>query len=230
MSKRIDNLKYEGNSTPDLFIDSPAEFLCKTIAEELLKVPQWVEVFGDRIDPYKRMDYQISTLPGLRIYNNQYTKEFESWFVEGDIQADIIYPASIRRRETQQLQDTVSAALLQQFRRPTFFDTLCSKNPGLNELGKRYSVDKSLGFEWNDTLVPLTQVTINFRTDLRQWDVYLEGDNRTKDDPFERTLGNLKRVVYTLQALKADAETEEEVEEQTDLEIESNEAILSQTV
>jgi hypothetical protein len=195
-SERIDNF------AANPFLDGPTEFLVKTMAAELVKVPQFKLIFAEYIDCYRRMDYPIRGLPALRLYNNAFVKEFESWFITGDIICDVIFPASLRRIQTQQLQDTISAALLQQFRRPSFFTACEALVPGLNELGKTFSVDKSRGFQWNDDLVPLTQITVNFRLDLREWDLYLEAQDRTKDDPFERTLGDLGEIITTIQALR----------------------------
>lgn len=191
------------------FFTGPAEFLVQEMKRQLLLVPQWTKIFGDYIDCYKRMDYSMRNLPALRIYNDDARKEYESWFVEGDIKADLILPAVLRRNELQQVQDTLSMALLQQFRRPTFFELMSGIVPGLNELGKRFAVDKSLGFEWEEAWVPLTQITINFRLDLRVWDDYLEETDRTKDSPFEKVLGDLDRIVSTIQGLKDDSEVAE---------------------
>lgn len=220
MVERVDNLAYsteaptvlkstieaEGST---LFLTGPAEFLCNEAAAHLKADPLWAKIFGDFIDPYKRMDYPQRALPALRIYNNVYEKEFESWWVEGDLVLDVIFPASIRRKETQQIPDTISAALLQQFRRTSFFNDMSAKVPALNELGKKFNVDKSLAFEWaEDQLVPLTQILVNFKIDLRIWDDYLESDNRTKDSPFERTLADLRRIVSEIQALRDDGTVE----------------------
>lgn len=209
MSERIDVLtdSYEGDKTT-IFFDGPAEFLVKQLAAKLKAVPEFAEVFGESIFGYLRQDFSIRQLPGMRIYNQRFTKEYESWFITGDVKIDVIFPASIRREETQQLQDTLSAAIVQQFRRPGFFSAMEAVVPGLNELGKTVSSDKSLGFEWGEDVVPLTQLTINFRIDLRQWDEYLEATNRTKEQPFKPTLGDLKRIVSVIEGLREDMETE----------------------
>lgn len=204
--------------TQDKFIDSPGDFICQKISEQLVLVPQFKAIFGDAIDAYKRMDYSVRALPALRIYNNTYQKPDESWFINGDIIADIIFPANLRRLETQNLQDLLTGALMQQFRRPTFFLTLTGLIPGLNELGRKFNVDKSLGFEWDNNEVPLTQITLNFKLDLREWDLYLESTDRTKDIPFEKTLANLDTVVNTVQGLRDDNTTVEvTTEQQTDI-------------
>lgn len=212
MAERIEktDLNPETGFT-DLWLDGPGEFLVKRIVDQLKATPQWTAIFGDFIDPYQRMDYGERNLPSLRVYCEQYTKEFESWFINGDVVADIIFPPNLRRNELEQIPDTVSAAMLQQFRRPKLFEALTVLVPGLNELGKRFEVDKTLAFEWGENLVPLTQIRVNFRLDLRRWDEYLEETNRTKDDPFTRVLGNLDLVASTIRGLNDDNETEVEI-------------------
>lgn len=213
MSERINKL----DSNP--FLDGPAEFLVKSIAQRLLAVPQFAKIFGDSIDCYKRMDYSIRGLPAMRVYNNQFVKDYESWFINGSVTLDLILPASLRRQELQQVQDTLSAAVVQQFRRPGFFAALEGDVPGLNELGKRVEVDKSLGFEWGEQIVPLTQITLNFRLDLRKWDDYLEAQNRTKDSPFEETLGDLEKLYGVIEGLKSDS-SQVQVAVETDFNLE----------
>jgi hypothetical protein len=220
MSERIDNLQYvktppavlpttvEGQATT-LFLTSPAEFLCEQCALKLRSVPNWRAIFGDSIDAYCRMDYSQRALPALRIYNKVYDKQFESWWVEGDLVLDVIFPASIRRRETQQYADTVAGALLQQFRRVDFFNAMSAVVPAINELGKKFRVNKSLAFEFSEeNLVPMTQILVNFKIDLRIWDTYLESDYRTKDDPFERTLANLAKIATTIIAVDDDGDVD----------------------
>lgn len=218
-SPRIDNLIFSPAPQPpaafdttNLFFDGPDEFLIKVICKLLLGDPVWPQFFADRIDPYRRMDYSIRELPALRIYTEGDEKQGESWFIAGNIKADIIFPASIRRDQTQQIQNTLASALLQQFRRPAFFNSACALVPGLNELGKIFRSDKSLGFAWNEEYVPLTQLTLNYRIDLRQWDNYLEATGRTKDSPFSPILGDFKKLVTDIQALKDDG-TEDVVTE-----------------
>jgi len=203
MAERIDKINLKLGQ-PNPYIDGPAEFLVKSLREQLLQVEEFKLIFGDFMDAYKRMDYPLVALPALRMYNETFTKDFESWFIDGDITLDVLFPANVRRDQLQQFQDTLSSALLQQFRRPTFFESMCELVPGLNELGKRFSVDKSLGFEWGEAIVPLTQIRLNFRIDLRKWDDYLESTNRTKDDPFKRTLGDLKLLAGVIQGLLDD--------------------------
>lgn len=196
MAKRIDALTINlmTNLRNSIFINGPAEYLCKVIADLLKAESHFATIFGEDIDSYMRMDYGFRNFPAMRIYNRIYRKEFESWFINGDIICDIILPADLRREELQLFTDCLSSAMVQQFRRPTFFSEVEAKVPGLNELGKSVDVDKSLAFEWEDNQAPLTQIVLNFRIDLRQWDNYLEATDRDKDTPFEETLAGLTEL------------------------------------
>lgn len=203
--ERISNLVVPLDSGQlTIFKDNPIEFLCASIAAQLAETDEWPTIYGEYIDGYERMDYDFRNLPALRIYNETGSKDGESWFINGDIKMDSILPPNIRREETQQCQDTLVGALIQQFRSHTFFEAICTKVPGLNELGKIVGWDKSLGFNFEEQMAPLTQITLNFRLDLRRWDDYLESQNRTVNEPFKATLANFKRLNSTIQALKDD--------------------------
>lgn len=199
MAERIDAV------SRDTFLSGPTEFLASIVAGQIALVPQFVAVFGPRIDAYQRLDYSMRELPAIRIYNNTFTKDFESWFIEGELILDAIFPPATRREKLQLFQDTVSAALLQQFRRTAFFEAVTALVPGLNELGKSFSVDKALGFSFGSgDPAPLTQMRANFRLDLRQWDDFLTQDGRTKADPFERTIENLEVIHTEIEGLLED--------------------------
>lgn len=195
MTERIDNLA----SNP--FLLGPA-ILAAHLKTQIAAVDQFVLIFGDCIDDYKRNDYAVRNLPALRIYNESYKKEFDSWFIEGDIVLDCILPAHLRRNLIQETQDTLSSAFLQQFRRRTFFNTMCTLVPGLNELGKTFSVSKDMEFVFDDKYCPAMQMLVNFKIDIRQWDNYLESQYLTKDDPFEATLSDLELIAARINALE----------------------------
>ncbi len=218
MTDRIDELYPEGREPTkeqdnySIFLSGPAEYLAKKVAKLIKEEPKWHKIFGEAVESYERMDFSMRDFPALRIYEKGYTKQYDSWFVEGDLFIDIILPDSLRRDQLQFIQDSLSSALVQQFRRPSFFTDLEAVVPGLNEIGKTVVVDKALGFEFSDdVIVPLTQIRVNFRIDLRIWDKFLEEDLRTKDDPFERTLGDLERVVTVIQGLRDSEEVEKEI-------------------
>lgn len=213
----------------DPFLDGPTQYLCKTLALELAKVRPFAQVFGEFIDGYMRMDYAIRNLPALRIYNTTYAKTAESWYIEGEVTADIIWPAELRRGEVQLLPDMVTAALIQQFRRMSFFTTVLAKVKGLNELGKSMRIDKGAAFQLSaEEVVPLTQLQINFRIDLSAWDRWLEEDARTKDEPFQRTLLNLESFIGRIGAVRDDATDAELAAEENSLEIGVEQSTLTE--
>lgn len=213
--EKIDKVKYDAPVRPSvnerwetLFLTGPAEFLCRAIADQLKLEPVWKSVFGDFIDPYKRMDYGMRNLPALRIYCDTYRREGESWYIQGAVTLDMIFPPSIRRPELEQLPATFSSAMLQQFRTRPFFDAVSAKVPGLNELGKFFDVDKSLAFDMGDgddedgpTLTPLCQINVGMRIQIEDWDAYMEQDDREADSPFLRTLGDLKKLRISIQGV-----------------------------
>lgn len=210
--------RYDGNppETPNPFISSPAEFMSRIIAIELKKVDVFTRIFGEYIDSYPRDDYPVRALPAMRIYDKGYRKTSESHYIVGELFVDLVLPSLLRRYENQEVADILSSALMQQFRRPEFFNTLCELIPGLNELGREYNVDKDLVFVWQENQVPLTQIRMNFRIDLKEWDNYLELTDRTKQDPFVKTLGDLETLAGTIEGLR-DNETEVEISIEQDL-------------
>lgn len=218
MPERIENLVYEPTQPPtrepeqtNLFLTQPGEFLVNVLVKNLKKSEHWTRLFGEYIDSYQRMDYSIRSLPAMRIYCNKWRRDFESWYINGDLQIDIIWPPSIRRVENQKLPQTISGAILQQLSSMSFFVEVGKEVPGLNELGKVVSTDMTMGFHWQDEIVPLTQITANFRINLQEWDEYMESDYRTTDDPFERTLADLKLVATTIEGLRDDGKVDVEI-------------------
>ena len=194
MTERVDIL-----DTPTWFLQ-PGDRIVQSIVEELLAEPTFKLIFGDRIDPYMRMDYGARDFPALRIYSLTGVKEAETWYLAGDVTADIIFPASLRREEWQKLPDLVTAALLAMFRAQPFFERIRAKVPGLNQLGWRFGYDKTNAFRMSeaDDMHSLTRLTINFRVNLNEWDEYLESDDRTPEQPFERTLGDLRTLYLSI--------------------------------
>jgi hypothetical protein len=208
MEDKLDRLSPEVEGGPALFLSGPGQFLATAVAEALKKEPHFNLIFGDSVDDYDREDYSMRELPALRVYNFTSTKLQESHYITGELFADVIWPPSIRRNETEKFISQVGTALLQQFRRQPFFAAMRLAVPGLNELGKVFTVDKSMSFQnelMGEEECPVTHITINFRLDLKEWDAYLEMQGRTKEDPFDITLENLRVIASTIQAIKTES-------------------------
>ena len=227
MTERIDNLFYElpsRSSTREpletnLFLTQPGEFLVETVASQLRSTSVWAELFSaEAIESYDRMDFSMRDLPAMRIYVDEYVKNAETWYENGDVLIDMIWPASIRRNDLTRLPSTVAGAMIQQLRSDTFFEAIAAKVPGLNELGKIVRANFNLVFKYENDLFPLTRLTVNYRILLAEWDEYAESDYRTKDEPFARTLEDLKRIVTTIKGLEEIDPDDSEVEIQIDQE------------
>lgn len=193
------------------FIDGPTQALVKAVAQQIAKTQEFRYIFGENIDVYERIDYSFRQLPALRIYNEKYRKEQESHYINGELVIDVLYPADLRREELQYFQDVLASAMMQQFRRPGIFQTLVAMIPGLNELGKIFDVDKTLGLVVQEGACPLTQMKPNFRIDLKMWDAYLESTGRTKEDPFNVTLKDLKTVASEILPIKEDGSVDQPI-------------------
>ena len=205
MTERIDHLKEEP------FLDGPGDALSASVAAALRTVSPFALIFGTAIEDYPRQDFTLRDLPAIRIYNDNYAKTAESWFIDGELTLDIVLPMSCRRGELQRFPDKLSAALMQQFRRPSFFSKVSASVPGLNYLGKAFTVDKTLAFNIETNEVPAVQCKADWRVDLRAWDDYLERDGRTKDDPFDRTLVSLRGYAISIAGLNDDGSEEIEL-------------------
>lgn len=208
MAERIETL-----DSPTWFLQ-PGDRITQSVVEELLAIPVMVKIFGDRIVPYKRMDFGAREFPALRVYSPNGSKAAETWYLNGDVRIDVIFPASLRRDEQQRFPDLVTSALLAVFRAQPFFEAVKAKVPGLNQLGWNFSYDKDLGFIQRDAedINPLTQITLNYRVNLNEWDEYLESDDRTPEQPFEKTLADLEKIYVELQAKDDDNATADTVD------------------
>lgn len=193
------------------FIDGPTEALVKAVAASIAATPEWRFIFADNIDTYERIDYSFRQLPALRVYNQHYRKLHESHYIEGELVLDMLLPAAMRRDELQRFQDVLSAAMLQQFRRPNKFAELVAQVPGLNELGKVFDVDKTLGLMVGEGACPLLEMKPNFRIDLKVWDAYLESTGRTKEDPFNVTLKNLVTIATVILPVREEVQQGKQV-------------------
>jgi hypothetical protein len=185
------------------FLSGPGELLCFHSARLLLEVPEWRGFFGEYIDGYYREDYGIRNLPALRFYSDKFESESQSWWLDGNVDMDVLLPPSLRRGDLQKVSDVVVAALLQQFRRDSFLEGLRLVVPGLNYYGRGFHADKNKAWQpasSESELIPMAAVSLNFRVDLREWDAYLESADRTVDDPFRKTLKTLASIGTIIRA------------------------------
>lgn len=203
MANRLDLLE-----APDWFLQC-GDRIVEVLAVELAAEKTFARIFGASIFAYKRMDIGVREMPALRIYNDVGRSESQTGYESGDIKLDVIFPADIRRQNMQKFPDLVTSALKAAFRAQPFFRRVRAQVPGLNQLGWSVSYDKSLGFKPGDDVdpCPVTQLTVNFRVLLEEWDRYLESDDRSPETPFDRTLGDLERIYVETLAKDNDGTT-----------------------
>lgn len=202
MLERIDQL------ATNPWLDGPTQFLISAVVDSLRSEPTFALVFGEFIDAYQREDYGMRNLPALRMYSLTGKKTSEDWFIDGEIKCDAIFPPRIRRADLMAVPSMVVSALMQQFRRVSFFTAVGKYVPGLNRLGRELGYDHSLALRVGDDLCPVSQITMDYRIDLRQWDRYLEANGRTVDQPFEQTLLDLRAMTGSLIGLRDDGTAE----------------------
>lgn len=194
MGDRLDQIE-----NPSWFLQ-PADGIVAGMVALLKMEPVFAKIFGEEIDGYKRMDYGARAFPAMRIYSDTGRNEGVTWYAQGDVKVDVILPASVRRDDLQVFADRVTSVLFAQIRRQPFLDSMRKLVPGLNELGKLFSWDKGLAFQpaESEDLFPMVQLVVHYRVLMEEWDRFLESDERTVDQPFERTLDDLLTFYMTL--------------------------------
>ncbi len=193
MGDRVDILE-----SPTWFLQ-PGDRIVETLVDQLKAEPTMQLIFGDNIEGYRRMDYGVRQFPAMRVYNETGEKTAETWYVNGDIKIDIGLPPSLRRAQNQKFPDLLVSAMLSLFRAQPFFERVRAHVPGLNQLGWNFRYDKGLAFvPAEGDPVPLTQIVVNFRVLLTEWDAYLESDDRTPQQPFEKTLEDLRIIALSI--------------------------------
>ena len=202
-----------------LFLDSPGQFLVRKLIQQMGQVPGFVNLFGAPVfgsaengfrleqagkwADYGRQDWSIRQLPAIAIYEAEAEDKMgRNSYVNGTIQIQVCWPASFRRSDLSRIPAAFKGALMNFFESKLatsmldeiYFHVRPEKVPGLNELGKVMNWSPNTeGLVEND-FVPVTMVSVKYRLDLRSWYRYLEFDNRTIDQPFDRTLADLTQI------------------------------------
>lgn len=178
--------------------------------QELMNERVFQQIFGESVADYQRMDFGFRNLPALRVFNVSGNSNAQTWYVSGDLRVEVIFPPLIKRSELQVFPDLLVTAILAQLRRPSFFNAMRRRVPGLDQLGFNYTWDKGLGFKAADQedVAPMTALGVNFRVNKDVWDQHVEAnDDREQDSPFLRTLSQLERFTGIIQAMKDDSTT-----------------------
>ncbi len=152
---------------------------------------------------YQRFDWAVTQLPAINVFegDSQNKTSDQAWLM-GTIKFQIYWPPNQRRSDLARVQQAFQSALEQFFSSKYVREMLDelyyiqrpAKVYGLNEYGKELSWTPNVeGFAANE-LVPVTIVDVKYRIDKRAWYRALEFFDRTKANPFQKTLVPLTGV------------------------------------
>lgn len=201
------------------FIDAPGQFLVRSLIQQMAQVPGFVQLFGvpkfssaatgfrleqaGKWADYARHDWSIRQLPAIAIYEAEAEDKISrNAYINGTLQIQVCWPASFRRSDLSRIPTAFKGALVNFFESKLVTSMLDEiywhqrpeKIPGLNELGKVINWSPNTEGLVESDFVPVTLVSVKYRLDLRSWYRYLEFDDRTIDQPFDRTLADLTQI------------------------------------
>lgn len=189
-------------------LTGPGQDLVGKLLMQLSAVAGFVTIFGpykskndqQRWADYQRLDWSVRMLPAINVFPAATEdKTSDNAWLNGTLTLQIMWPPSFRRGDMQRIETAFKAALQNFFASKFASDMMDElywivrpmKVAGLNELGKTMTWTPNVEGLVENELVPVTMVDVRYRIDLRSWYRALEFDDRTKDDPFERTLNDL---------------------------------------
>lgn len=192
-------------------LTGPGEDIVKKMLMQMAKVKGFIALFGKYKDgddqqrwaDYQRFDWAMRQLPAINVFSaNTEDKESDNAFLNGTISIQVFWPAKLRRSDLTNVPLAFKGAMENFFASKYVKDMLDElywierpeKVAGLNRLGKEMSWSPNTeGFIENDS-VPVTIIDVRYRIDLRSWYRALEFQDRTRDEPFEKTLANLAEI------------------------------------
>lgn len=204
------------------FLTGPGEFLVARTLEQLASVPAFKALFGaykplkdpvtglpvgaddnQRWSDYAKWDWNMRALPAISVYEaDTEDKTSDQAWLNGTVNIMVLWPPSQRRSDWARVPMAFKGALQGFFASDWVRDMLDEiyhiqrpmKVPGLNEYGKVMVWSPNVEGIVDGEQVPVTLVGVKYRIDLRAWYRAMEFDNRTKGNPFERTLADLTTI------------------------------------
>lgn len=199
------------------FLTGPTEDLVAKTLIQLSKIKPFTDLFGhykkdtagnkstdnQRWADYQRMDWSVRQLPAINVFESDTeSKQSDQAFMDGSIQIQVFWPPNMRRSDLARVPSAFKGALQNFFSSKYVMDMLDEiyyvqrdcKVSGLNEYGKVLNWSPNVEGLVESELVPVTILSVKYRIDLRAWYRALEFDDRTKDDPFTRSLEDLSQI------------------------------------
>jgi len=193
------------------FLAGPGEDLVSKTLMQLAKIKGFTDLFGkytpgsddQRWADYQRFDWSTRVLPAISIFEAQdENKESDNAFLNGTISIQTYWPPNFRRSDSRRVEVAYKGAL-QNFFASKYVENMLDelyfiqrpeKVDGLNEYGKTMSWSPNVEGLIGDELIPVTILNVQYRIDLRAWYRALEFQDRTKDNPFEKSLAPLEVI------------------------------------
>lgn len=211
-------VKVKDTGIEDKLLSGPGQFLVGKLLLQMSRVKGFSDLFGpykprddgnakgtdqQRWADYARFDWSIRQLPAICVFESgAESKQSENAYLSGSIQVQVFWPPNMRRSDLSRVPVAFKSALENFFASKYISDMLDElyyierdcKVPGLNELGKNLTWTPNVEGIVDSEAVPVTIFDISYRIDLRAWYRWLEFDDRTKEEPFERTLSDLAEI------------------------------------
>lgn len=198
-----------------LFLLSPGQDLIPKLLGQMAKIPGFIKIFGpykpqankgnnqQRWADYHKFDWSLRQLPAINVYEaDTESKQSDNAFLTGTVAFQIFWPGSFRRSDMRRVEVAFKGALenffssryVQSMLDELYWIERPEKVFGLNELGRTLTWTPNIDGMVEDQLVPVTIFNVNYKIDLRSWYRALEFLNRTREEPFKETLGDLVEI------------------------------------
>lgn len=195
----------------DALLTGPGEDLVPKTLLQLSKIAGFIKLFGPYVEnkgdqrwaDYQRFDWSIRQLPTINVFEGQVEdKTSDQAWLNGTISFQVFWPPNFRRADARQVEVAFKGAM-QNFFSSQYVKTMLDelyyiqrpeKVYGLNEYGKVLNWTPNAQGLVESELVPVTLLDVRYRIDLRSWYRALEFMDRTKDNPFEKTLEDLEQI------------------------------------
>lgn len=190
------------------FLSSPGDDLVDKTLLQLQKIPQMISLFGPAVNGswanYNRFDWPVRMLPAINILESQSeSRTSDNGYLTGTIQFQIYWPTDFRRADLARIPAVFKGVLENFFSSQYVTDMLDelywhqrdAKVAGLNEYGKTLTWSPNVEGVNDGEMTPMTILDVQYRIDLRAWNRALEYMDRTVQDPFTVSLGDLTELL-----------------------------------
>lgn len=216
-------MSIEGQSVKQADIDKalltgPGEDLVQKLLMQMAKVKGFTDLFGPYKDGsdqqrwanYQRGDWSFRQLPAINIFSSgTEDKESDNAYLNGTVSIQVYWPAKLRRSDLTNvplafkgaMENFFSSDYTEKMLDEIYYIQRPEKVAGLNRIGKEMTWTPNTEGFIESEMVPVTIIDVRYRIDLRSWYRALEFQDRSKDEPFSKTLSDLAEIFNTYQGV-----------------------------